>query len=503
MVVLDGWRLSEFLEAVAASLDIPDGLHEEAVRKYEHVGHWLEEKDACEGRQEPSIYPQGSFRLGTVVRPISEGSGYDIDLVYERDLGKSSVSQEQLKNDLGERLRQYIAECKESHRDAPALSVGRRCWRLEYVDGFHMDVLPAIPDEDGRKESITYSKTKIVIPDRDLMDWQNSNPIGYAKWFMSRMAIQFQKKRASLAQGMAYASAEGVPEYKVKTPLQLAIQILKRHRDIHFAHDEEDKPISIIISTLAANSYNNQADLIESILAIVKGMEKWIEEDFSTGKRVAWVRNPTNAQENFADKWETHPQRERKCRDWLRKVEEDFAAALSAETEADLLDILGESFGHKRVALAAARLGTRPQNTKPLAASASVDTLSTRHCKIPPWTQDLRYEATIAASVSSPRRDRAPYVLTDQPVAKGARIRFDLSTNTPEPYEIHWQVVNTGQEAADDNGLRGGFDDDINQQGSTRWESTAYEGSHWIEAFIVKKGYCVARTGRKYVRIRS
>ena len=76
-------QLSDLLEQVAQSLDIPDHIHEEAVKKYGEVGHWLEEHDQENGRREPLIYPQGSFRLGTTIRPMSDQDEYDIDLVYE------------------------------------------------------------------------------------------------------------------------------------------------------------------------------------------------------------------------------------------------------------------------------------------------------------------------------------------------------------------------------------------------------------------------------------
>jgi hypothetical protein len=68
---------------------------------------------------------------------------------------------------------------------------------------------------------------------------------------------------------------------------------------------------------------------------------------------------------------------------------------------------------------------------------------------------------------------------------------------------VHWQVVNTGSEAAQDaDGLRGKFYDSEGGPG-VRWESTRYAGTHWVEAFVVKEGVCVARSGRKYVRIKS
>jgi hypothetical protein len=31
--------------------------------------------------------------------------------------------------------------------------------------------------------------------------------------------------------------------------------------------------------------------------------------------------------------------------------------------------------------------------------------------------------------------------------------------------------------------------------------ASGYSGVHWVEAFVVKNGYCVARSGRKYVNL--
>jgi hypothetical protein len=349
-------QLTDLLEQVALALDIPDALYDEAVRKYQNVGHWLEEQDARQGRRDPSVFPQGSFQLGTVVRPISEKDEYDIDLVYERDLRKASISQEQLKEEAGEHLRAYLENCRRSHQDVPELVAGRRCWKLNYPDQFHMDVLPAIPDDDGRAKREDHAASRILITDCDLHEWQHSNPIGYAAWFRSRMAVQFQEKRAALAAEMAKAAAEDVPEYKVKTPLQRAIQILKRHRDAHF-QDDEDRPISIIITTLAAKSYNNQADLLDAVLTLMRDMPKHIEARPRNGKRVLWVPNPVNDDENFADKWEANPQREIKFRAWLNKVNDDLTAALKGGGLHHVVDMLGRSLGNATLKKAAAALG--------------------------------------------------------------------------------------------------------------------------------------------------
>ncbi len=352
-------QLSQILEQVAQALDIPDEVYEETVRKYEELGHWLEEKDREQGRREPSIYPQGSFRLGTVVRPISDKADYDIDLVYERDLRKAGMTQSQLKVEAGKHLKSFVDIQKESHRKAPELKQSRRCWTLKYSDQFHMDILPAIPNDDRKAKVNKIKSTAILITDVDLHEWQHSDPIGYAEWFKVQMDEQFRKRRIQLAKAELQAkgksfseetvklSAEQVPEYKVKTPLQRAVQILKRHRDIYFKDDADNSPASIILTTLAAKSYRNEDNLFDALINMARQMPRQIEYREVNGKRVAWVPNPVNSDENFADRWhdEDRPDREKKFQGWLKKVEQDFTTALKGGGLHKVDELLGSVLG--------------------------------------------------------------------------------------------------------------------------------------------------------------
>ena len=89
--------------------------------------------------------------------------------------------------------------------------------------------------------------------------------------------------------------------------------------------------------------------------------------------------------------------------------------------------------------------------------------------------------------------------LRSKGVPKHVWLRFEASTSVPEPYGVFWQIVNTGPEAAARNQLRGDFNNE--QRGSVRWETTAYAGTHWVEAFVVKDAVCVARSGRTLVKV--
>lgn len=366
-------QLSEFLKQVAIALDIPEKMREEVEREYQQLCEFLEEQDADANRRDPNIFPQGSFRLGLATRPITDKDEYDIDLVYERDLQKSSTSRKQLKAEAGAHLAAYVRYLKETGQEVPKLEQGDRCWTLEHEGQFHMDVLPAIPDQDVRNSYGDHTETAIAITDKSSERWETSNPIGFCEWFKEQMREQFTARRKAMArteltksaapmslnESQIKAAAEDIPEYKVKTTLQRSIQILKRHRDFYFQDDKDNRPASIVITTLAARAYGSEDNLVDALLTIVRGMEDHIEPRLEGGKLVSWVENPTNKLENFADRWqdEKHPNREQSFRDWLKKAEKDFAQALLGGGIHKIVELLGMSLGRDTVAKAATSMG--------------------------------------------------------------------------------------------------------------------------------------------------
>ena len=333
---------SLLLEAIAEALDIPESHYEQAVERYKSIGNWLERDKSKVANYRPEIYPQGSLLLGTVTKPVSGVQEYGLDLVSELNMQKNSISQAYLKNLVGEEIKSYAYK----HSMNSPVEEGRRCWTLHYADGvqFHMDILPAVPDSEKFKQLLesrgyspsNWSDLAIAITDkthsnyrRVHSDWPCSNPKGYAGWFRSCMQIQFNAVRKFFAESIQ-RRVEDVPEYKVKTPLQRAIQILKRHRDIWFdehqsTYNEKAKPISIIITTLAAQVYDNEADLQRTLLKIVGEMSCHIKYD-SNG--AALIPNPVNPLENFAGKWPEHPIRKTCFTDWLKQAQLDLTQAL-------------------------------------------------------------------------------------------------------------------------------------------------------------------------------
>ena len=132
-------QLDAVFEHLGGALDISDELRQEAVRLYEAVGQHLARPDSTLFVYDPAIYAQGSFRLGTMIRPVTQRYDYDVDLVCVLLLEKSQTTQANLKAMVGAELRKAYAAIMES---------GRRCWTLQFNSMFHMDILPSISNLD-------------------------------------------------------------------------------------------------------------------------------------------------------------------------------------------------------------------------------------------------------------------------------------------------------------------------------------------------------------------
>ncbi|MFD3587107.1 cyclic GMP-AMP synthase DncV-like nucleotidyltransferase [Streptomyces sp. NPDC058683] len=293
--------LSMLLDGAVEVLDIAPDLHDTAIERYGEVGTWLAEN----GSPGWEIHSQGSFLLGTVVRPNTETGEYDIDLVCRLPLQRDSTTKEELKQRVGDQLVAYRRwKQRQGHTDGPeSLEARRRCWTLGYP-GFHLDVLPAIPDEE-------HPPTGILLTDKKLHKWQHSNPLGYADWFHARSELS----RALLEKRLV-ASVAKVPEHHIRSTLQRLVQILKWHCMLFFAEDTDNRPPSILLTTLAGRAYRGEDDLFTAVRNVLAAMPHFIEKRDGQW----WVPNPAHEEENFTDKWNEYPERRQAFLTWFGEI---------------------------------------------------------------------------------------------------------------------------------------------------------------------------------------
>lgn len=356
--------VEDFLAALADELAISDSRYEQACRSYASLGDWLHRPESTVVKYDPQVYVQGSFRLGTAIRPLNDEEEYDVDSVcLLRMMETKDLTQSELKTLVGDEIKAY----RNAQSMIKPVREGRRCWILDYADGaqFHMDIVPAIPNVaryrlllEAKGLDLKWSETAMVITDIESPvydkisdDWHRSNPKGYAEWFRQRMGELFEQRRRILAESIK-ASVEDIPDYKIRTPLQSAIMILKRHRDRMFEERYDERPISVIITTLAAHAYNGEEKTADALFSILSRMDQFIEYDGQD----CIIRNPSDPLENFADKWHEYPERKSAFFEWLGQVRQDFENLAGQVERRRLVESIQPSMGAV-AAKAAARLG--------------------------------------------------------------------------------------------------------------------------------------------------
>lgn len=268
--------LDYLLAQVAEAVQLTNDQYNRATGHYEAVGDWLAAPGGPLAAFAPTIYPQGSMRLGTTVKPRGEVE-YDLDFVCEVRGGAWTAMK--LYDAVHDRLHAH-----ETYR--AKLKKKKRCLCLEYAGDFHMDIIPAIADPSR-------GGTCIKIPDTALASWTPSNPRGYADWFKQRSTVLVERL-------VKAAATEPLPiqsDASEKLPLALAVQLMKRARDVAF-NGADDAPRSIILTTLSGNYYSGGTCVVSAIIEVARAIQRLVR---AAAPGPISVVNPSNPDEDFTD----------------------------------------------------------------------------------------------------------------------------------------------------------------------------------------------------------
>ena len=326
--------------------------------------------------------------LGTTVRPYKEQKerNYDLDSIclYNKEENETTP------NKIRTQLENWL-ESTEMY--SSKLKTYERCVTINYADygslGFSIDVVPsALATDDTKTQMMSegclpeYVNTAIEVAEvnKDKPDrWISSNPQAYVKWFRDinePFASEYRterKRKIFESNKNIYNSEEDVPEYFNKSSLQMAIQLLKRARDVHFSklgrEKEKLKPISAIISTIVLDTAKRglipySADVIEVIEIVLNELKTYsnyqrISEDrfkelYETKvtiskKGTKWeMWNPVNPKDNLVDGWNTNPERAKLFFEWILKLEKTILEILD-ENNINYERTIGNILGNKIV----------------------------------------------------------------------------------------------------------------------------------------------------------
>lgn len=250
---------------------------------------YLAEDDEIKPRFYESFL-QGSYRLNTAVRPQGDGE-YDVDVILSLNLKKDDGTMMVAKDVI-----EWVANrLKLSDRYKEKVKPRRRCVRVNYAQGLHMDITPA--HCDGNTDGV------LLVPP----DWSESHPKGFREW-----CIKCQENSANF--------------------FYPAVKMLKWWRNIHYGDD--GSPKSMIFTTMAglhipakSNSYDE---------ALVTTMES-INIFLQLNPSVPTIKNPSLETEILSSRWSLSDYW--KFRDDLNSATKQARRALDEKDEEKTIEI--------------------------------------------------------------------------------------------------------------------------------------------------------------------
>lgn len=274
-------KLDVLLANIAESIQLDNTRKERMESAYSAIETLLNEDESFFKDVDFEIYPQGSVKIGTTIKPMKDNE-FDLDIVVQIVDFENSYDSEEIYNQLKRVLL--------SSRYKDKVVTKNRCIRIDYAGDFHMDILPGV-------QVYTDDKNKIVVPDKKLETWTPSNPRGYAEWFLDKS----NKVIEPILEKAFSMEALEMEEFAKKKPLKRTVQLLKLYRDEYFKNDLENATSSIILTTIAGELYNSESSIYDSMENILNNIDLYINNN------EAKIVNPVNPDENFTDKWIEEP----------------------------------------------------------------------------------------------------------------------------------------------------------------------------------------------------
>ena len=359
---------------IISSLDISPSMYENATEKYKAVAGYL-------GRHldiQTTMYSQGSFAFGTVVRPLKNGkdADYDLDFVCEVDRERGEISAEELRYMIEKALSDGELYCDK-------LEIFDECITLHYAEesgfGFSIDIVPAahesevkIKELEAKAERPELIDTAIAIAMRDegQHTFVTNNPKGFQAWFEKINAPFLDHSRAEYRQALFestgfYNTVEDIPSGMERSSIQRVIQILKRNRDVFYQEFSDLKPISAIINVLVTDVASKcfpQISIFDLLNLVLKELcdsaaclkdkqngEVLLESRIVGKRNKGWyITNPANPEDNLASKWNDDSRIPDKFFLWVEAAKKDLIDSINLQDD-QFQSVMESAFGQDLV----------------------------------------------------------------------------------------------------------------------------------------------------------
>lgn len=242
---------------------------------------------------------QGSFALGTIIRPTN-GREYDLDMLVFREFDRSKTSKD------------YIEEVhrtmKANKTYADMVKMRKRCVEVNYAGEFHMDIVPCVK-----------IRGELHICNRQTNKFEITDGTGFREWFNRKNKVTHGN-------------------------LKRVARLLKYLRD----YKRTFTAPSILLTTLIGNAVRDGDDGSEfrTLPDALKVVTNRINDFLKPGSKPR-IFNPALRKEDFSRDWDSTRYRNFRNRfnGYAKRINNAFAESDPARSVSAWRGLFGDDFG--------------------------------------------------------------------------------------------------------------------------------------------------------------
>ncbi|MBN9266233.1 MAG: nucleotidyltransferase [Hyphomicrobium sp.] len=335
------------LAGTAVRIELPPSKHQLAVERYEAVRTHVERAESPLHDKVRIFYPQGSMAIRATITSRKRGDGYDIDIVAELILPLDTPPG---------RVLDLLFEAINGPRGSRyhgMVERQSRCVTVHYADGMHLDITPTILVDayDPRRSILFHAKAEEPTSRHHRLPM---NSYAFCAWFNERTPVDLAFARAYANKAMlmderAEADVVPVPDHSTveggKSAAVVALQLLKRNRNIRYARRAGRSPPSVMMAKFSGDAAASGSSISGALSAISAVALANLENAARRSERVD-VRNPCCIDDRFTDRWPEDLAAQRTYIDDLKLFQEQLEALMSDRLSlADKQQLLIAMFG--------------------------------------------------------------------------------------------------------------------------------------------------------------
>ncbi len=296
---------------VARRIQLSKTKHETAETNFRALCQHVDREGSPLQKKVLECYPSGSFATGTAIASRVAKNQHDVDVVIELDVPPHSAPNvmlgllfEAINGEPGSRYHGMVTQ-------------NSRCITVKYGDGTTVDLMPVArltgqPERAGHL--FHYKKETGETFHKAVNPWAFANDFNKRVEFDPAFYETFTGRRL-LVEGTLELKAETQPmpdhvPIEEKSPRVVALQLIKRNRDIVFREPGRRnmrKPPSVVLAAISLDAGPVKPSLIDEVISVANAIRGKLREKMEPHRTVE-VRNPAYFPDVFTDRWPENEQ---------------------------------------------------------------------------------------------------------------------------------------------------------------------------------------------------